>query len=294
MSNVNLLSDLKAAREFHSDGIGLYRTEFPFLVRSNFPSEEEQFVIYKRLIEGMPSKEITFRTLDIGGDKVLSYYHFEKEQNPFLGMRSIRFSLKHKDIFEQQIRAILRAGVNAPIRIMFPMISSLDEFLEAKSVVDQCLQDLAKEKIPHHTHPSIGLMIELPSVLEIIRDLAQVTDFFCIGTNDFIQYMLAVDRTNEKVADFYLPHHPAILRALNRVVKTAQRYKRDVSLCGDMAHQEKYIPYLLAIGLRKLSIDGRYFPKIQSAIAQIDLQSAEKKLEEILKQARLSDTIVHF
>ena len=136
LSNINLLSDVKMAREFHSQGVGLYRSEFPFIVRSNFPTEEEQYVIYKKLVEGMPGKEITFRTLDIGGDKVLSYYNFGKEENPFLGMRSIRFSLRHKDVFEQQIRAVLRAGTGADIRVMFPMISSLDEFLRPKVITN--------------------------------------------------------------------------------------------------------------------------------------------------------------
>jgi len=289
LSNINLLSDLKLAKEFNSEGIGLYRTEFPFIIRSNFPSEEEQYLIYRKLVEEMPEKEITFRTLDIGGDKVLSYYNFGKEENPFLGMRSIRFSLEHKEIFEQQIRAILRAGVKANIRIMFPMISSLDEFLSAQEVVRQSLRHLRKEGFEHQDKPKVGLMVELPSVLEIINELAEVTDFFCIGTNDFIQYMLAVDRTNEKVASFYLPHHPAVLRALFRVVHAAQIYKKDVSICGDMAHEERYIPYLLGIGLRKLSVDARYYPRIQSAIARVDLKKAEQETKQILQKATLRE-----
>lgn len=289
LSNINLFSDLKVARELHAEGIGLYRTEFPFIVRSDFPSEEEQFVIYKRLVDGMAGKEITFRTLDIGGDKVLSYYNFEKEENPFLGIRSIRFSLRHKDIFTQQIRAILRAGVGADIRIMFPMISSLDEFCEAREIVFACMQTMEKEKIAYQKNVSIGMMVELPSVLEIIDELAEEADFFCIGTNDFIQYMLAVDRTNEKVADFYLAHHPAVLRAIRRIVEAAAACKKDVSICGDMIQDEKYIPFFLGIGIRKISLDCRYLPKIRDTIAGVDLNKAKKHAEMILSKNRLND-----
>jgi len=291
MANINLLSDLKAAKELKAQGIGLYRTEFPFIVRSNFPSEEEQYVIYKRLVEGMPDKEITFRTLDIGGDKVLSYYEYDKEENPFLGMRSIRFSLRHKDIFNQQIRAILRAGVLANVRVMFPMISSLDEFLEAKEEVVKCCRDLKKEKISYKEDIKIGLMIELPAVLEIIDELAKEADFFCIGTNDFIQYMLAVDRTNEKVADLYLPHHPSVLRALKKIIDAAHRYQKDVSICGDMAHNEKCLPFFIGVGIQKVSVDCLYLPKLQNLISSIDSKEAQEQARRILQKNKVSETL---
>ena len=290
MANINLLGDLKAAYDFKAEGVGLYRTEFPFIVRNDFPSEEEQYVIYKKLVNGMPGKEITFRTLDIGGDKVLSYFpHHSKEANPFLGMRSIRFSLRHRDIFSQQIRAILRAGLNAEIRIMFPMISSLDEFLEAKGVVLDCFKSLKKEKTPYNGKPKIGLMIELPAVLEVIDDLAGHADFFSIGTNDFIQYMLAVDRTNEKVADLFLPHHPSILRALKKIVDSVRTHEKDVSICGDMVHDEKYLSYLLGIGIRSLSLNPAYLPRIQFAIQKIDIDEARKSAEKVLTENLVSN-----
>lgn len=288
MANINLLNDVNAARDVNADGIGLYRTEFPFIVRSTFPTEEEQFVIYKKLVNQMKDKEITFRTLDIGGDKVLSYYDFQNENNPFLGMRSIRFSLQHRDVFQQQIRAILRAGVDAEkIRIMFPMISSMDEFIEAKSEVVLCQKYLKAEKIPYHKTPQIGMMVELPAVMEIIEELAQEADFFSIGTNDFIQYMLAVDRTNEKVADLYLPHHPAILRALRKVILAGQKYNIDVSICGDMAHKRKYLEYLIGIGVRKFSLDPRHLLKIKKAVRELDSKVAEAKALQILKQSTI-------
>jgi phosphotransferase system enzyme I (PtsP) len=288
MANINLLTDFKLARELQADGVGLYRTEFPFLIRSNFPSEEEQFVVYRKLVEGMPEKEITFRTLDIGGDKVLSYYQDAKEQNPFLGMRSIRFSLQNKDIFKQQIRAILRAGARAKIKIMFPMISSIDEFLEAKNTVFTCMENLQREGIEHNEKTEVGMMVEIPSVVNIIDDFAKEADFFSIGTNDFIQYMLAVDRTNEKVAELYLPYHPSVLRSIKKVVETANANGIEVSICGDMAHDERHIPFLLGIGVRILSMEPMYLPKIQKAISGIKLQEAKKLADTLLEQPKVS------
>jgi phosphotransferase system, enzyme I, PtsP len=290
MANINLLGDLKAANEFKADGVGLYRTEFPFLVRNNFPSEEEQYLIYRRLVEGMPGKQITFRTLDIGGDKVLSYYDYDKEENPFLGLRSIRFSLKHKDVFIQQIRAILRAGKGHDIRILFPMISSVDEFLEARGIVQECYQILEGEDVDCHSVPPMGIMVELPSVIEIINELAEEADFFSIGTNDLVQYMLGVDRTNAKVADLYLPHHPSVIRALKKIVDAANKYSKDVCICGDMAHQPKFLSLLLGVGLRHFSLDARYLPKIHEQLSKVSLKEACVLTEELLKQSKTART----
>ncbi|MGA1841314.1 MAG: phosphoenolpyruvate--protein phosphotransferase [bacterium] len=287
MANINLLTDLKLACELQADGIGLYRSEFPFLIRSDFPTEEEQFVVYHKLIEGMPEKEITFRTLDIGGDKVLSYYQNTKEQNPFLGMRSIRFSLQNKDIFKQQIRAMLRAGARARIKIMFPMISSLDEFLEAKGTILNCVKELQREGIDHNKRPQVGMMIEIPSVIDIIDDFAREADFFSIGTNDFVQYMLAVDRTNEKVALLYLPYHPSILRSIKKVADTANANEIEVSVCGDMAHDEGLIPFLLGIGIRIFSLEPMYLPKIRKVISGIGLNEAKRLSDRLLKESKV-------
>jgi len=289
LANVNLLEDAVIAKKMNSEGIGLYRTEFPFLVRSNFPSEEEQYITYKKLTDIIPDKEITFRTLDIGGDKIISYYDYGKEKNPFLGMRSIRFSLRHKDVFTAQIRAILRAGVDIDLRIMFPMISSLDEFREAKDLIQECMECLRYEKIPYNDNPKIGIMIELPAVMEIINELAHEVDFFSIGTNDFIQYMLAVDRTNERISDIFLPHHPAILRALKKIVVAADKNYINVSICGDMVHDIRYIPYLLGIGICEFSLDARLLPKIQDFIGKINLADAVEKTNKILQHKTIYD-----
>jgi len=288
-ANINLLTDLKVAAELHCDGIGLYRTEFPFIIRSTFPSEAEQYVIYRKLVDAMPGKPVTFRTLDAGGDKILSYYHDVKEQNPAMGMRSIRFSLQNKAIFAEQVRAILRAGAGADLRIMFPMISSLEEFQEAREVVSDSLASLAKQGLEHNDKPRLGMMVELPAVVDLADEFAREADFFSIGTNDLIQFMLAADRTNENVASFYLPHHPAILRTLNRIARAAAEHDCDLSICGDMAHETRYTPFLLGIGVRAFSVDPIYLLRTQQAIAATSLAEAETLAKEMLSKSRIRD-----
>jgi len=289
-ANINLLSDLKLAKETKAEGIGLYRTEFPFIIRNDFPTEEEQYVIYKKLVDNMDGKPVIFRTLDVGGDKMLSYYHDVVEQNPAIGLRSIRFSLQKKDIFVQQIRAMLRAGYQRDIGIMFPMISSLDEFDEARDVVEECKLSLKTDGYEFNENPQIGVMIELPSVVEIMDDFAEEADFFSIGTNDFVQFMLGVDRTNENVANFYLPHHPSVLRALNKVVTIANSRNKPIAICGSMAGDVKYLPFLIGIGLRKLSLDPSYLPDVQHHLEKLDAVKAERFTETLLSLNRASET----
>lgn len=289
LANINLLTDLKLADTLQCDGVGLYRTEFPFIVRTTFPSEEEQYVIYRKLVDAMQGKPVTFRTLDAGGDKILSYYHDMQEQNPAMGMRSTRFSLKNRAIFTGQIRAILRAGIDADLRLMFPMISSVDEFSQAREVVYEAIEDLEERGIEHNNQPQLGIMVELPSIVDLMDEFAQEADFFSIGTNDFIQFMLGVDRTNDSVADFYLPHHPSVLRSLNTIVKTATENGREVSLCGDMAHEPQYIPFLLGIGIRSLSVDPAYLLRTQQSILATSLAHAQEQAKTLLAQTRVRD-----
>ena len=290
LANINLLADLEVARSYKAEGIGLYRTEFPFLIRNDLPSEEEQVRVYRRLVESMPGREITFRTLDVGGDKMLSYFDYSAEPNPFLGLRSIRFSLRHRDIFLEQVRAILRAAYDAEIHIMFPLISSPDELASAVEAVAECRSALASEGIPACSRVRLGMMVEVPSVLELVDDLAVHAEFFSIGTNDFIQYMLAVDRTNANVADMYLPHHPAVLRGLHRAVSAMLRCEREVTVCGDMAHDPRYVRFLLGIGVRRLSLAARYLPRIQECIARIDITEAEALAERLLGESTAAGT----
>ncbi|MFZ5569154.1 MAG: phosphoenolpyruvate--protein phosphotransferase [Thermodesulfobacteriota bacterium] len=292
LCNINLLSELSVARDLKAEGIGLYRTEFPFLIRSMFPSEEEQVGIYKRLIEEMGDREIILRTLDVGGDKVLSYYDTTGENNPQLGLRSVRFSLKHPEIFQQQIRAILRAAAGRKsIRIMFPMISSLDDFCAAREVVRDCLDDLARRQILHHPDPSLGMMIEVPSVVELIEEFAGMVDFFSIGTNDFVQYMLAADRTNTRVSEYYQPWHPSVLRGLSRIVQAVKKTGKDISVCGEVARDLDYIPFLLGIGIRRLSIDPQFLPSVQQWIVELSMAEAEDFAAAVLARSTIKEVL---
>ncbi|MGD9212600.1 MAG: phosphoenolpyruvate--protein phosphotransferase [Desulfobacteraceae bacterium] len=288
MANINLLSELTLANELKADGVGLYRTEFPFLIRSAFPSEEEQYLVYHRLCQEMKGRPINIRTLDIGGDKVLPYLNAPAEANPELGLRSLRFSLRYPDIFEQQLRAILRAGVDVVrLNIMFPMVSSLDEFRQAKGMLQSVMDKLLREQHPCNTEARIGMMIELPSLLEIIDHLAREADFFAVGTNDFIQYMLAVDRTNEKVATYYQTGHPAVLRGLHRVAKAALNADIPISVCGEMGHEPDWIPFLIGIGIKTLSVDPQFLPLVQKTIATFSLEQAQAYAASLLKEATL-------
>lgn len=288
LANINLLSEVALARQMNAQGVGLYRTEFPFLIRATFPSEAEQYIIYKKLFDDMKDLPVTLRTLDAGGEKNLSYSDSPREENPELGLRSIRFSLKHRDVFECQIRAMLRAAAGKNnVRIMFPLVSSMDELLDAKAVVSACMQSLDEEEIEYNPNVAIGMMIELPSVLETIDEFAVEADFFSIGTNDFIQYMLAADRANKMVADHYIPYHPAVNRGLAKIAGAAQKAGIDVSVCGEMAHEKEYIPFLLGIGIRTLSVDPQFLPEVQKVIMGLDLKEARVYAERMLDQTKV-------
>lgn len=287
-ANINLLSEVATARKLKAEGIGLYRTEFPFLVRSSFPAEEEQYEIYRHLCHDMAGQMITFRTLDIGGDKVPAYWKIAAEPNPQLGLRSIRFSLRHPEQFRQQLRAILRAGAGAsPLCIMFPMLSSLDEFTRARRIVAESLTELAGEGLAHHPAPLLGAMIEVPAMVEIIDELAREADFLSIGTNDFIQYLLGVDRLNDQVAYAYRPEHPSVLRALKRIADAARRAGKETCVCGEMAFDRDLLPFLLGIGIDALSVDPRHLPALQRRINAVALDKAEFYAARLLAEASL-------
>lgn len=289
LANVNLLSDIEIATENQAEGIGLYRSEFPFIVRDEFPSEEAQRLIYEKIYEGMPEGEVVLRTLDVGGDKKLPYHQHDDEANPFLGLRAIRFSLQNLPIFKQQLRAMLRAAAERPLRVMFPFISSVDDFLEAREVLMECIGELETEGLPHNGDPRVGLMVELPAAVEIIDELAEAADFFSIGTNDLIQYMLAVDRTNESVSSMYVCHHPAVLRAVYRIVNSAINNDVDVSVCGDMALNEDMLKFLIGIGVRKISIDPQQLPRVQAFIGGLHTEEARRHARKLLRFGTLRE-----
>ncbi len=289
MANLNLVSELEVALSVKAKGIGLYRTEFPFIVRNTFPTEEEQYQVYRRVLERMSGKPVVFRTLDIGGDKALSYYPVQHESNPFLGLRALRFTLRNPEIFKQQLRALLRAAHGNPhAKVMFPLVASLDEFMAARDLARVCQRELEREGVPNRM-PDLGVMVELPAAAIMAPELAQAADFLSIGSNDLIQYLLAVDRTNDEVAAFFAPHHPAVLRSLQRIVESADRFGKPVSLCGNLASDASMLPFLLGIGLRFLSLDPVTIPAVQTQIEKIDLFQAREQACRMLSLGRTEE-----
>ena len=294
LANINLLSDLKNATLFKAEGVGLYRSEFPFIIRNNFPSEEEQYQIYKKLIDKAPGDEVTLRTLDIGGDKILSYMNDIEEENPFLGLRAIRFLLKNRKIFITQLKAMLRAGSGRKLRIMFPLVSSLDDLLMAKEVVAESLDYLKRDKLEFNDNPEIGVMIELPSAVLVIDEICEVADFISIGTNDLVQYLIGVDRSNDHVSWLYTAKHPSVLRALQTVADGALKKNCDVSVCGKIAGDEDIIKVLIGMGIRKFSMSPVKLPSIQKMIESIDSSDAKATTSSLLKLGTVEEVKEYF
>lgn len=293
LANINLLSEVDTAKRLKAEGIGLYRSEFPFIIRPVFPSEEEQVAIYRKLMYKMVDAPVTIRTLDIGGEKVHSYYDQITEPNPELGLRSIRFTLRHPDILETQLRAILKAGAYLKnLRIMFPLISSIDEFNKVKNILSDCQNELAQKDEPFHGSPKVGIMVELPAIVEIIDDFALHADFFSIGTNDFIQYTLGVDRGNDWVSSYYCPHHPAILRNLSKVARAANLAQKPVTVCGEMAHEPRYIAFLIGIGIRQFSVDPQQLIYLRKILKHITVEECDSFSQMVLNESSI-DVIEH-
>lgn len=269
-ANIGNLDELDIALKNNAEGIGLMRTEFLFMNREEPPSEEEQFRIYKTVLERMEGKPVIIRTLDVGGDKMIPYLYADigKEENPFLGYRSIRLCLNRKDIFKTQLRALLRASVFGNLKIMFPMISCEEEVLKAKAVLEECKGELRKEGIPFDEDVKVGIMIETPAAALISDILAKEVDFFSIGTNDLIQYTLAVDRANESVSYLYNPSHLAILRLIKLTVENAHKNGIEVGVCGEVASDEKFVPKLIELGVDELSVNPSKILVIKNKILQ--------------------------
>ena len=254
-ANVGNVEDIKKALPMNIDGIGLFRSELLYMENDHFPTEEEQYQVYKEAAQLCP-QELTIRTLDIGGDKELSYFDFDKEENPFLGWRAIRISLDMKEMFKEQLRAILRASAFGHVRIMFPMIISLEELREAKAIVEECKNELAKEGIAYDENIQLGMMMETPASVLLAEEFAREADFFSIGTNDLTQYLLAVDRGNKKIADRYSYFHPAVVSAIGQIIRAGHRAGIKVGMCGEMAGDEKAVSLLLELGLDEFSMSA--------------------------------------
>ncbi len=281
MANVNIMRDAATAREHSADGIGLYRSEFPFIIRSDFPSEEEQYQIYRKIVQQMPDREIVLRTADIGGDKLVDGSS-PQEDNPFLGVRGIRFSLANRSLFRDQIRAMLRAGHDADLHIMFPMVSSVDEIEMGREEVERCIADLSRESIRHNASPKVGAMVELPSAVEAIEDISATSDFLSIGSNDLVMYLLAVDRTNEHLSDLYRDYHPAVLKVHKRIVDGIGDRLDHLSVCGDSAASPVMLPFYLGIGIRRFSVAPSRIPELRHRIGDLTIEDAQRISDEML------------
>lgn len=292
-ANVNILADLDSAVDARAAGVGLYRTEFPFLMRTSLPGEAEQLSIYSRVLAKMPGRPVTFRTLDAGGDKVLPYLERTHEDNPALGLRGIRFSLRYRDIFEQQLRAILRAIQNSgrdDISVMFPMVSSAEEFRAARERLEACLSSLHAEIGDKELHePFVGTMIEVPATLGCLDALAEESDFFSIGTNDLIQYLLACDRTDAAVSNCWIPHHPTVLKALKLIADAAAAHSIPCAVCGEMGRDPRYLPFLVGIGIRTISLEPSQIPKNRELLSRLSVPQCEEYAAKLLSFSRVQD-----
>jgi len=290
LSNIDLPIEVDHILGVHSDGIGLFRTESFYIDRKNLPSEEEQYLTYKSVAEKLGERPFIIRTIDIGGDKVASWYAIEKEVNPNLGCRGIRFSLKYQSIFKMQLRAILMASAFGNVSIMFPMVSSVEEFTQARAVLQECKDDLHKANIAFNDNIPVGSMIETPSAAISSEALAKVCDFFSIGTNDLLQYTVAVDRSNEKIAGYYNHYNPAFLTLILKSVQSAKKYNIPVAICGEMAADTQFTAFLLNAGIRELSVGFDHTLKLKKYIRSVDTQKAVPYIEKLHDCLTLADT----
>jgi phosphoenolpyruvate-protein phosphotransferase (PTS system enzyme I) len=290
-ANIELPEDVPLVIEAGAEGIGLYRTEFFFLNKNDLPSEEEQYVAYRAVAAAILPQWVIIRTLDLGGDKFLSHSHLPTEINPFLGCRAIRFCLERPDIFKVQLRAILRVSALGNVRIMFPMISGLSELRQAKEILETCKAELREEGIPFKEDIELGIMIEVPSAALVAEALAREVSFFSIGTNDLIQYTIAVDRVNERIAHLYEPTHPAILRLIEMTVAAAHAQGIWVGVCGEMAGEITLTPLLLALGVDELSVSAGLVPRVKRAVQSLDTKECSRLLEETRCLASATDIL---
>ena len=282
-ANIEMVEEIPSAKMHGAEGVGLYRTEILYLNRKDLPTEEEHFKTYRGLLESITPATATIRTLDIGGDKFLPGYSKNNELNPALGLRAIRFSLKETEIFKTQLRGILRASVYGKLKILLPMISGIEEVRQAKAILEEVKKSLAKAKIPFDEEIQIGAMIEIPSASDIADILAREVNFFSIGTNDLIQYALAVDRINEHVSYLYEPLHPAVLRIIRWVVRSGHEAGIPVAICGEMAAEPLYAVVLLGLGLDEFSMNPISIPKVKKVLRKARFEEARSLVEQLFQ-----------
>ncbi len=284
-ANIELLAEMDIVGKYGASGIGLYRTEYIYLSKRNdLPTEMDHYHIYRKLAEKSSLDYITIRTLDIGGDKFVSEIEMPKEINPAMGLRAIRLCIKEVPLFKAQLKGILRASVFGPLRILIPMVSGIEEVRKTKAIIKECMEELSRKRISYNKDIKTGIMIEVPSACMISDMLAAEVDFFSIGTNDLIQYALAIDRVNEYVSYLYEPLHPAVLKMIKKTVDDAHAAKITIALCGEMAGEPRYIPVLLGLGLDEISMNPYAIPRAKKTIRGLDHGYCRELLAEIMKK----------
>lgn len=280
-ANIELPEDLEQVKLGGAEGVGLYRTEFFYLNKTELPSEEDQYQAYRKVAENVLPHSVIIRTLDLGGDKFMSALHMPEELNPFLGWRAIRFCLERVDIFKTQLRAILRASAVGNVKMMYPMISGVQELRRANVILDECRAELRQQGIPFDENMEVGAMIEIPSAAISADILAREVKFFSIGTNDLIQYSIAVDRLNDHIAHLYQPTHPAIIRLIRMTVQAAHAHNLWVGVCGEMAGDIALTPLLLGLGVDELSTGAGLVPRVKRAVQALDIAACLQLIEDI-------------
>ncbi|WP_409275385.1 phosphoenolpyruvate--protein phosphotransferase [Neobacillus sp. SCS-31] len=290
-ANIGTPKDLKGALENGAEAIGLFRTEFLYMGRDQMPTEEEQFEAYKAVLEGMEGKPVVVRTLDIGGDKELPYLNLPKEMNPFLGYRAIRLCLDQDGIFRTQLKALLRASSYGNLKIMFPMIATLDEFRKAKRILEEEKSKLTEEGVTVSDRIEVGIMVEIPSTAILADQFAKEVDFFSIGTNDLIQYTMAADRMNERVSYLYQPYNPAILRLVKMVIDAAHAEGKWAGMCGEMAGDVTAIPLLVGLGLDEFSMSASSILRARSLMKKLSKSDMEELTQKALSMGTVEEVI---
>src|SRR5512135_298217 len=283
LANINNLADAQAAQKVGATGVGLFRTEYLFLTHADVPDEEEQYQYYRQIIEDAPNRAVTVRTLDLGGDKTVPYLGRRNEANPFMGWRSIRLSFEHPRLFERQIRAILRAGRHGKVSMLFPMITTLEELRYVNRLVEETKRNLRREGVPFGEDVKTGVMVEVPAAAVCIDAILRETDFISIGSNDLIQYLVAADRDNAKVAHLCEPLSPAIFKVLQMVLDACQRTRTPVTLCGEMAGQPRSVLTLFGMRLRRFSMSPAFVPTIKALLASVTTAQAERFAHHVLQ-----------
>ncbi len=283
-ANIELLAEMDIIGRYGAQGVGLYRTEYIYLSKKELPTESDHYHIYRKLAEHRGMEYITVRTLDIGGDKFVSTIEMPKEINPAMGLRAIRLCIKEVGLFKAQLKGILRASAYGPLKILIPMVSGIDEVRMAKAILAECMDELASKKIEFNRDIKFGIMIEVPATCMISDRLAAEVDFFSIGTNDLIQYTLAIDRVNEYVSYLYQPMHPSVLKMIKQTIENAHAHNIEVALCGEMAGEPVYMPVLMALGLDEISMNAYSIPKAKKVIRGLDHSYCKELLDEIMRK----------